>query len=309
MLGLIIKDIVKSNQITESTLMTIEITEALISGYNNEEVTKKEITKVMTKFSKQDLSYVVSACAWLYSNLRDVENYTEISAKLITDNVNQAKALSSAIFLARMGASKEYIKSYITETYDMSLTKEFSMFFESKSFEDTLEYDNASIVIAEAYYKVNYEKYNYLDEKLIKFLNHYCETLSKIKYEKTSMMNKILEHKPYFDKKEIVRWLPTNNRKTPEFFADYGNEVNDLIKLVNHPYFIDFKYTDTIRRLKIYSFKESIATANMLGIRAMLTSIIRRERFGVGTISRAIADGLISELLERYMQIVNDKNI
>ncbi|CAM3148438.1 DUF6508 domain-containing protein [Streptobacillus ratti] len=309
MLGAIINDIVKFKKITKSTLMSIEVTKALISGYGNEELTEKEIMRVINK-DKDFLPYVVSASAWLYNNLRDVENYTEISAKSITDNtesIKEAKALSASIFLARMGASKEYIKEYVTETYSLHIL------FESESFKDALNKDNNSIVIAEAYYGIDDEIYSeiskYLDEKCIDFINNYNETLSNLRNEKISMMNKILEYKPYFDKKEIVRWLPTNNRKTPEFFADYGQEVNDLIRLINNPYFIDFKYTDTIRRLKIHSFKEAIPTANILGIRAMLTSIIRRERFGVGTISRAIADGLISALLERYQEILNDRNI
>ncbi len=302
MLGAIIGDIINFKKISKSTLMSIEITKALINGYGNEQSTEKEIMKII---SKDFMPYGVSACAWLYNNLRDVENYAELVAKTISDNtdtIKEAKAIASSIFLARMGANKEYIKEYVKDTYDLFI-----------SFEDTLNQDNSSIVISEAYYGINdtlcKEALNHLDKSSLDFLDYYNKTLSNLRNERISMMNKILDHKPYFDKKEIVRWLPTNNRKTPEFFADYGQEVNDLIKVIHSPYFTDFKYVDTIRRLKITSFKEAIPTANMLGLRAMLTSITRRERFGVGTISRAIVDGLISELLERYKEILNDKNV
>ena len=47
----------------------------------------------------------------------------------------------------------------------------------------------------------------------------------------------------------------------------------------------------------------------MLGIRAILTSIIRRERLGVGTLSRSIADGLVSQLLKKMEEKFSIENI
>ena len=47
----------------------------------------------------------------------------------------------------------------------------------------------------------------------------------------------------------------------------------------------------------------------MLGMRAILASIIRRERLGVGTLSRSIADGLISEILEKISEQFSVENI
>ncbi|WP_156299587.1 ADP-ribosylglycohydrolase family protein [Streptobacillus canis] len=359
---------------TDDTVMSIAVADGLIAGYGNEELTEKEIIKAMKKWAKEypnagyglrfsqwvlsdestpynsfgnGSAMRVSACAWLYNNLRDVEKYAEISARIThnhPEGIKGAKATAAAIFLARMGATKEYIKNYIIDTYEYifkpcdeirpdyhhvescqeTVPEAFAAFFEGNSFEEVIrlaislggDSDTLAAIagsIAEAYYGIDEslssEAFKYLDENTVGFLTYYYEALSGLRAEKIAAMNKIMEYKPFFDKREIVRWLPTNNRKTPEFFADYGQEVNDLIKLMNTPNFADFGYQKTIKRLKINSFKEAIPTANMLGLRAMLTSIIRRERFGVGTISRAIADGLVSEILERYQEIVNNVNI
>ncbi|CAM3072242.1 ADP-ribosylglycohydrolase family protein [Streptobacillus felis] len=359
---------------TDDTVMSIAVADGLIAGYGNEELTEKELIKSLKKWGKfyPDSGYGikfnnwlfsdetnpynsygngsamrVSSCAWIYNNLRDVEKYAEITAKIThnhPEGIKGAKSVASAIFLARMGATKEYIREYITETYGYVFRKcdeirpnymhvescqetvpeAFSAFFEGESFEDVLRLSISlggdsdtlaaiSCSIAEAYYGIDENisslAFTYLDETIVDFLTYYYEALSGLRAEKISMMNKILEYLPYFDKKEIVRWLPTNNRKTPEFYANYGQKVNDLIKLMNNHNFVDFGYQKTIKRLKISSFKDAIPNANMLGVRAMLTSIIRRERFGVGTISRAIADGLVSDLLRRYQEIVNNINI
>lgn len=51
---------------------------------------------------------------------------------------------------------------------------------------------------------------------------------------------------------------------------------------------MDYQYVKTIKALSINSFEKEVENLNILSSKAILTSIVFRERFGVGTISRAI---------------------
>ncbi|MBR2485701.1 MAG: ADP-ribosylglycohydrolase family protein, partial [Clostridia bacterium] len=68
----------------------------------------------------------VSAVAWFFDNLDDVEKFAEISA-LPTHNhpegIKGAQATASAIFLARSGKTKSEIKYYIAKKYNYDLSK------------------------------------------------------------------------------------------------------------------------------------------------------------------------------------------
>ena len=68
----------------------------------------------------------VSPVAWLYNNLSDVEYYAEISAKVThnhPEGIKGAKSTAAAIYLARQGADKNYIRKYIEDKYEYRLSR------------------------------------------------------------------------------------------------------------------------------------------------------------------------------------------
>lgn len=240
----------------------------LIKGYYNPSLLTKLLNENKESIGNfPNLSYI----ALLYNNTNDIVYFTELCGKTIYNDVskiNLEKHINLSIFLNRQGCSNEFIEKYLKYSFD-------------------------NIDIDAIFNHTN--KFNYVSNPFIDNLRN--ENLSKF--------NKIMEHIDFFNKKDIVKWLPTNNRKTKEFFADYGPETNDLIKFIHNRAFIDKEYQKSIKLLGINSFKESIDTSNMFALRAMLSSIIMRERFGVGNISRAIADGLISAILNRMNEIIS----
>jgi len=138
---------------TDDTVMTIAVAEELMNGYGDTEKTAFEITKSMRALghkypqagygvnfsgwlsSENPKPYNsfgngsamrVSAVAWLYNNIKDVEEFAEISA-IITHNhpegIKGAKATAATIFLARQGVNKDDIKKYIEDKYQYSLNR------------------------------------------------------------------------------------------------------------------------------------------------------------------------------------------
>ncbi len=131
----------------------------------------------------------VSPVAWLFGSLEDVEYYAEQTAIATHDHpdaIEATKALSAAIFMARIGESKFAIRNYISKTYgydpsftldDIRPTYSFDItckgsvcvslvaFHESRGFEDAIrksislggDSDTLAAItgsIAEAYYSM-----------------------------------------------------------------------------------------------------------------------------------------------------------
>lgn len=200
----------------------------------------------------------------IYDNLRDIEKNIE--------NIEE-KSIAVVIFLIKMGANKEYIYNYLKDKNMKVVNLE----------ENILEkVDNLLLE--------NLELKDELNKK------------EKIFNENLNLINSFMG---YYENSDYVKWLPTNNRKTDNFYADYGLEINELIKFIKMPFVIDYSYTDTIRRLKIDTFEKYLeGNINILGIRAILSSIIASERNGVGYIARANKSGLIYKLLKKYIELV-----
>ncbi len=156
----------------------------------------------------------ISFIPWFFDSLFEVEFFAQASAEIShnhPEGIKGAKVVASAIFLARNGASKEHIKSYIEYTYKYDLTKccdeirptykhietcqetipqAFAAFFEGNSFESVIRLavslggDSDTIAaisgsIAEAFYGIpdEYKKISlsflddYQKEILLKLLN------------------------------------------------------------------------------------------------------------------------------------------
>ena len=130
----------------------------------------------------------VSPVAWIYDDLKDVREYAALTASVThnhPEGIKGAEATATAIFLARKGFSKKFIRSYISNAYgyDFSRTcdeirptyhhvescqetvpEALTAFFEGDSFEEVLrlavslggDSDTLACItggIAEAYYQ------------------------------------------------------------------------------------------------------------------------------------------------------------
>lgn len=146
----------KESGYTDDSVMTIAVAEALLSVPRdaNEEAIKKAVISSMKKWGRKykDAGYGVkfirwilfeddkpygsygngsamrvSPAGWLYDSLertREVARYTAEVTHNHPEGVKGAEATASAIYLARSGATKGEIKSYIIKEfgYDLSRT-------------------------------------------------------------------------------------------------------------------------------------------------------------------------------------------
>ena len=136
---------------TDDTVMTAAVAQGIINGYGDSVKTQHQVIASMQELGRKfpDAGYGdffkkwlcrerptpynsfgngsamrISSVAWLYDTLEEVEYFAE-SATIVTHNhpegVKGAKAVASAIFMARKGYSKEEIKEYITKKYRYNL--------------------------------------------------------------------------------------------------------------------------------------------------------------------------------------------
>ena len=147
----------------------------------------------------------VSPIAWAFSTLDEVERYAEISAAVShnhPEGIKGAQAAAGAVFLARMGKSKDDIREYITTRYGYDLSRTLddirpnywhvescqetvpeaiTAFLEGKDFEDvarcavSLSGDSdtltdISCAIAEAFYGIPEEICGMVESKLDDFM-------------------------------------------------------------------------------------------------------------------------------------------
>ena len=269
-----------------------KVVQCYINGYNNKEKTLENIKNLNFETTFNN-SFLIS---YIYSNSRDLSFFS----KLLDKDNNDIEAINLAIYLGRNGADLEFLKNFLQKrkfNLSINLQNIFTSFFNNENNEFLVK------ILKDIYNGKKLEDILLLDENFKEF------RLELYSYKK-NLFDNILSYKEIFDKKEPIKWLPTNNRKTPEFYADYGKETNELIKFIHNPLFCDYTYSETTKLLKISSFEEYVNNnPNMLGLRAILTSIIRRERLGVGTLSRSIAEGLVSLLLEKMEEKFSIENI
>lgn len=137
----------------------------------------------------------VSSVGWLFNSLDETQNIARITASIThnhKEGLKGAESVASAIFLARIGQSKEDIKKYIEKNYNYNLNKTCNeirknyvhvescqetvppaiiAFLESTSFEDAIrnavslggDSDTLTCItgsIAEAYYGISEELKN-----------------------------------------------------------------------------------------------------------------------------------------------------
>ena len=140
---------------TDDTVMTVAVAEALIAAGTgaSEENVKTDVVRLMQHWGRRyprvgygglfrqwlvmehpqpygsfgnGSAMRVSSVGWLYDSLtrtREVARWTAEVTHNHPEGVKGAEAVASAIFLARMGHSKEEIKDYITQEFGYDLTR------------------------------------------------------------------------------------------------------------------------------------------------------------------------------------------
>lgn len=157
----------------------------------------------------------VSPCGWVASSLEEAEELAKQSAEVThnhPEGIKGAQAVAAAIYLARTGHSKQYIKNYIENTYKYNLNRTVQSiidrgygfdvscqgsvpesiiaFLDADDFESTVrnaimlggDADTQAAIagsIAEAFYGIPDEYKEIveqkLDEKLLSILKHFNE--------------------------------------------------------------------------------------------------------------------------------------
>lgn len=155
----------------------------------------------------------VAPCAWVAKSLEEAENLAEISASVThnhPEGIKGAQAVAAAIFMARMGKSKEDIQEYIEEKYEYDLNRTVEdivedgysfdstcqgsvpeaiiAFLDGENYEDVIrkaiylggDADTQAAIagsIAEAFYKlpnhVSIYVNKYVDEPLLEIINKF----------------------------------------------------------------------------------------------------------------------------------------
>lgn len=210
---------------TDDTIMTLAVSQALVNSYEetDPENVKCELVKQMQAFGKiypysrygkrfskwlrlenpepynsygNGSAMRVSSVAWLYNDIETVNKYAEISASVShnhEEGIKGARAIASAIFLARAKKSKGEISEYIVKNFgyilepineiiekgkntdnscQVTVPIAIQVFLESQDFEDTMRTalfvggDSDTIAcmagsIAEAYYDIPDEIINF----------------------------------------------------------------------------------------------------------------------------------------------------
>ncbi len=367
------------SRFTDDSIMTIAVAQAVINGYGSKEKTKSEAIKSMQALGRKYpnagygtnfINWIyednpkpynsygngsamrVSAVAWIYNNLKEVEEFAEVTAAVSHDHpegIKGAKATAAAIFLARQGANKSYIQKHITNTYHYNLDlsceeirryyrhvescqetvpEAIIAFLEGNSFEDVIrlavslggDSDTLTAIaasIAEAYYHVPEE----IKRKSCSILDEYLKTLlvsfdvfrSNIIERRKKIFDDLMSSKPYFDKESKTQWTEANRDGNQVRFAYtvYGKEVELLQRFAQSGDFTDFDYHDTLDNfglsMDLDLYQRAAENSCPLLLRAMLTSIVRQERFNDGLIARAIETGTISAILDSYSKQLNSE--
>lgn len=175
--------------------------------------------------------------------------------------------------------------------------------------------------IAEAYYGIPEEIIKqalfYLDDEQRKILKRYREFLSSIRKHRIELWNNLKITLPFFSAKCNTTWhTPPKSEEGVFYFAhpSYGKEVILLEEIAQSQEFTVVSYHEIIELFgygnNFENNPEIIRNINSPFIlRAMLTYIVRHERFCDGAIATCIKNGVIYEIINRLGECFTTKNI
>ncbi len=302
------------SKFTDDTIMTLAIAIGLIKGYKSKESTAKQIIISMQKlgrkypnagygtnfhkwlyqeFPQPYSSYGngsamrVSAVAWVYNNLRDVEEFAKITASVShnhPEGIKGAQATAAAIFLARQGADKKYIKNYLEKKYEYKLNRNcddirtsyhhvescqetvpeaITAFLEGGSFEEVIrlavslggDSDTLTAIagsIAEAYYQIpediQQKALSVLDGELKNQLKIFEDFLDEICSRRKKLFESALSCKTYFENRKEVQWEAVRVEDRGRYFSRriHNEEIDCLMKFGQSEDFTDYDYIETL---------------------------------------------------------------
>ncbi len=361
---------------TDDTVMTVAVAEALIKGGRNEEKTEKEMIKAMRKYGKiyPDAGYGLRFCQWLSSSdpkpynsfgngsamrvspvawyfhsLEKVEKFAEISAKVTHDHpegIKGAKATAAAIFMARNGRTKDYIKRYLELKYKYDFSKSLDeirpaykfdetcqgtvpvalqVAFESESFEDTLrnaismggDSDTLAAIacsVAEGFYPIPAEikerALAKLDKKLLSMLKKWEEDLSvspnPFEHRDIMLYTDYMLKNPRTERKTITHPDTSQNYVVPEYNEIMFNFIRDAVA---SPRFRT-DYADILARHNIRSHQDmvcEVCDASEVLLEAMLTVIVYGEKVKPGNVAWAAEDGILGDIMFYLRKLQEDE--
>ena len=262
----------------------------------------------------------VTSIAYLYENIDNVQKFADISARPTHNHVEGLKgacSIASAIYLARHKVDKKIIKKYIKEKYGYKLDKTcdeirtyntfdiscqktvpfaLQCFFEGNSFEECIRLaislggDSDTIgamagAIAEPYYGI---PNGYKEEA--------CSRMDKFLTGKLEDFYKFVNDKEKSRKENIERTILLSE--------DYKNNKEEIINYILSDDMIDNNY---IKTFNLYDFflvlsdkNNIIKNSDPFLIKAILTCIIKQNKYIDGYLDSALECGLIKELLISY---------
>ena len=351
---------------TDDSVMTVAVAEALLNGKRDEKKTEACMVKAMKKYgkafpnagyggrfsgwleSKEPKPYGsygngsamrVSPVAWYFHSLEKVEKFAEISARVTHDHpegIKGAKAVAVAIFMARNGRDKDYIKRYLElkYRYDFSRTLDeirptyqfdetcqgtvpvaLEAFFEAESFEDTIrkaisvggDSDTVAAIagsVAEAFYPIPKElaerAKSFLDKRLLAVLKKWDGDLSvsPSPFEKRDVLlyTDYILTNPRTERKVIKRQDTGETGTVPEYNEIMFNFIRDAVASPR----IRSDYKEILARHEIKNYQDMIIEVPDAGevlLEAMLTVIVVGERVNPGYVAWAAEDGILGDIL------------
>ena len=352
---------------TDDSVMTFAVAEALQNGKRDETKTEICMVKSMKKYGKlyPDAGYGgrfsawlsnpepkpygsygngsamrVSPVAWYFHSLEKVEKFAEISAKVTHDHpegIRGAKAVAAAIFLARNGRSKDYIKRYMElkyryefkesvdeirthyrfdETCQGTVPVALQVFFEATDFEDTLrtaisvggDSDTLAAIacsIAEGCYpipdEIRKKALSCLDKKLLSMLKKWDSdiSVSSSPFEQRDLLcyTDYLLSNPRTEKKTIRHPSLDKDIFVPEYGEIMYNFISDAS---SSPYFRE-DYKEILARHNICRYEDMIVELPDAGknlLSAMLTLILAGEKVNPGNIAWAAETGILGDIMQ-----------
>ena len=352
---------------TDDTVMTVAVVDALMSGKRDPKKTEACMIKSMKKFGKSypnagyggrfsawllnpdpkpydsfgnGSAMRVSPVAWYFHSLEKVQQFAEISAKVTHDHpegIKGASAVATAIFMARNGRDKDYIKRYIELKYHYDFSKTldeirpsynfdetcqgtvpvaFEVFFEAESFEDTLkkaismggDSDTLAAIacsIAEGFYPIPKELKEkalaVLDRKILSMLKKWDGDLSvsASPFEQRDILlyTDYLLTNPRTEKKTVTHPNMDQSFVVPDYSETLFNFYHDATV---SPYF-RADYKEVLARHDIKQYGDMIVELPDAGealLSAMLTLIISGERINPGNIAWAAETGILGDIMQ-----------
>lgn len=351
---------------TDDTVMTIAVADALMNGKRDEKKTEACLIKSMKKFGKAypNVGYGgrfsawlqnpnpkpydsfgngsamrVSPVAWYFHSLEKVQCFAEISARVTHDHpegIKGASAVATAIFMARNGRDKDYIRRYIELKYHYDFSKSLDeirpsynfdetcqgtvpvalkVFFEAESFEDTLkkaismggDSDTLAAIacsIAEGFYPIpedlKAKALALLDRKILSMLKKWDSDLSvsssPFEHRDILLYTDYLLTNPHTEKKTLHHNDTNQDYVVPEYSETLFNFIKDTV--VSPYYRKDFR--EILERHNIKQYGDMIVElpeASSVLLSAMLTLIISGERVNPGNVAWAAENGILGDIV------------